>query len=124
MSNSDKKNSPDADGMAFYEFLVDNIGGEKELIEHAVENIINADTSGQFSASAARFLAAIDADSFALIIDTLLKSAIEKDREKQYLQGLLPAIWGEDYMNRADELRDKDDNFRRIFKRIHPVGII
>ena len=49
---------------------------------------------------------------------------IDKDREKQYMPALLPAIWGTDYMNRAEELRDLDDNFRRIFKRVHPIGII
>lgn len=116
--------SQDADGMTSYEFLVNNIYGDNELIDNTVKDIISSDTSGQFSASAARFLAAIDSSSFAPQIDELLHSAIDKDRDKQYLPALLPAIWGEDYMSRAESLRESDDNFRRIFKRVHPVGII
>ena len=124
MSNSDKTGLSGSDGMSSYEYLVDNINGDKELISRAVNRIIETDTSGQFCASAARFLSALDPEEFAPQIDALLESAISKDREKQYLPALLPAIWGEDYMNHAEELRDKDDNFRRIFKRVHPVGII
>lgn len=124
MSNSDLNVNSDADGMASYEYLVDNINGDKNLIDSAVCKIISTDTSGQFCASAARFLSAVDAEGFSSQIDSLLQSVISKDREKQYLPGLLPAIWGEDYMTHAEELRDRDDNFRRIFKRVHPVGII
>lgn len=124
MSNSDLNGSSDADGMTSYEYLVDNINGDKELIDNAVSKVIDTDTSGQFCASAARFLSAIDPKGFSSHIDSLLQSVISKDREKQYLPALLPAIWGQDYMNHAEELRDRDDNFRRIFKRVHPAGII
>lgn len=124
MSNSDLNGNSDADGMTSYEYLVDNINGDKELIDNAVNKVIDTDTSGQFCASAARFLSAIDPEGFSSYIDSLLQSVISKDREKQYLPALLPAIWGEDYMSHAEELRDRDDNFRRIFKRVHPAGII
>lgn len=115
---------PSHDGMTAYEFLVNNINSDKQLIDNAVDSIVNNDTTGQFSASAARFLAAIDPESFSVEIDHLLKSAIDKDRDKHYLPDLLQGIWGKDYMARADILRETDDNFRRIYKRVHPAGII
>ncbi|MCM1005065.1 MAG: hypothetical protein NC402_02080 [Prevotella sp.] len=124
MSNSVNKENETPDGLKAYEFLVDNINGDKQLINKAVCDVIEADNSGQFCASAARFLSAIDADNFLSEIDSLLKSVIEKDREKHYMPALLPTIWGDDYMVHAEELRDSDDNFRRIFKRVHPTGII
>lgn len=114
----------DNEGMSSYEFLVNHINEDKEVINNAVSGIIKTDTSGQFSASAARFLAAVDHDSFSEEIDRLLKSTIEKDRDKHYLPDLLQGIWGNDYMARAEELRETDDNFRRIYKRVHPAGII
>lgn len=124
MNTSETTDDKSNDGMSAYESLVNNINSDKELIDKAVDDIVKADATGQFSASAARFLAAIDSDNFVTEIDRLLKSAIDKDREKQYLPALLPSIWGDDYMKRAEELRDEDDNFRRIFKRVHPAGVI
>lgn len=124
MSNKDTQEATESIGMKAYEFLVDNINGDKELIDNAINDIVKSDTTGQFTASAARFLSAIDPESFAPHINILLQSVIDKDREKQYMPALLPSIWGTDYMNRAEELRDLDDNFRRIFKRVHPIGII
>ena len=113
-----------ADGLSSYEYLVNNINASAEEINRAVNQIITVDKSGQFSASAARFLAAIDHENFASQIDLLLKATIEKDRDQVYLSDLLSAVWGPDYTMHADELRDKDDNFRRIYKRVHPSGII
>ncbi len=124
MGNSETEGRSKADGMTSYEFLVNNTNSDKKLIAKAVDDIVASDTSGQFSASAARFLSAIDPESFRVEIDRLLRSAIDKDRDKQYLPALLPSIWGDDYMNKAEELRERDDNFRRIFKRVHPAGII
>lgn len=111
-------------GMSAYESLVNNVGRENELVLRAVNDIIETDTSGQFAASATRFLAAIDPQGYANEIRMLLEAVINKDREKQYLPDLLPAVWGDDYMLHAEELRESDDNFRRIFKRVHPAGII
>ncbi|MCM1318928.1 MAG: hypothetical protein NC217_00925 [Muribaculaceae bacterium] len=124
MSTSDKIAAGVADGLAPYELLVNNIGGDKQLINSAVNDIVACDSSGQFCASAARFLHAMDPQAYITEIDSLLKALIDKDREKHYMPALLPAIWGDDYMIRADELRDMDDNFRRIFKRVHPAGVI
>lgn len=120
----DKDTNTNAAGMDCYEYLVDHINDDKALIDSAVAKIIEADTSGQFCASATRFLAAVDAPGFAPQIDALLKAVIDKDRAKAYLPDLLPAVWGADYTSRADELRESDDNFRRIYKRVHPSGVI
>lgn len=124
MNNSETTDLAALDGLTAYETLVNNISEDKELINNYLNNIITTDTSGQFSASAARFLAAIDAEGFSEEISRLLKHVIDKDRDKHYLPALLSGIWGEDYMKNADSLREKDDNFRRIFKRVHPAGII
>ena len=124
MDNLDTTFPSGADGLSSYEYLVNNINASAEEINRAVNQIITVDKSGQFSASAARFLAAIDHENFASQIDLLLKATIEKDRDQVYLSDLLSAVWGPDYTMLADELRDKDDNFRRIYKRVHPSGII
>ena len=48
---------------------------------------------------------------------------IDKDRERKYIGSLLEALWGADYHDNADKLRETDDNFRRIYKRMFPKGI-
>ena len=124
MDNTEKLLATDTDGMVSYEYLVNHIDADTKAVDLAVENIGRVDTTGQFAASAARFLHAMDSKRFASEIDCLLKLAIDKDREKAYLPSLLSCIWGADYLARAEELREKDDNFRRIYKRVHPSGII
>ena len=62
-----------------------------------VQNMINVDSTGQFVASTARYLHAIDAEKYADSIDTLVKAAIDKDRERCYLPDLIAALWGADY---------------------------
>ena len=54
----------------------------------------------------------------------LIECAIDKDRERRYIGTLLEGIWGPDYQSRAAELRETDDNFRRIYKRIYPQGAV
>jgi len=36
----------------------------------------------------------------------------------------MTAIYGEDYAERADSLCAADNNFRRIYKRLHPTSVI
>ncbi len=124
MDNVEKLLASDSDGMVSYEYLVNNFDRHPEVVGLAVENIGRVDSTGQFAASAARFLHATDAARFAAEIDTLLKQAIDKDRDKAYLPSLLSCIWGNDYAERADALREADDNFRRIYKRVHPASAI
>lgn len=124
MSELDKILSTDTDGMASYEYLVNHIDADCDFIDKVADNIIRVDNSGQFVSSAARYLNAIEPERCARTISRLINAAIEKDRDHVYLPDLLSAIWGKDYMEHAEELRESDDNFRRIYKRIYPSGLI
>ncbi len=120
MSEILKNLSGDCDGMATYDYIVNNVDTCLDSMPELVDNLRRADISGQFLASTARFLCAIDRDKFACWITPLVEGAIEKDRERRYIGSLLKAIWGADYKERADELKASDDTFRRIYKRIYP----
>ncbi len=50
----------DADGMGTYEYIVNNIDSCSDEMSLLVENLKRVDTSGQFLASTARFLMAVD----------------------------------------------------------------
>lgn len=117
-----KKLRKDEDGLATYEYIANNIGNCDDIMPKLVENIIQVDRNGQFVVSTARYLHAIDKDKYAESIDTLIKAAIVRDREHKYIPDLLSSIWGADYAERVEEL-NKDDNFRRIYKRVFPKGI-
>lgn len=110
----------DTDGMATYEYLVNNIDTCCENMPVLVENLKRADNTGQFTASTARFLAAIDRERFSGWLPSLIEATIDKDRERRYIWSLLEAIWGEDYQQNADALSEADPNFRRIYKRVYP----
>lgn len=118
-----KQLSNDSDGLLTYEYIANNIGLIDEIMPELADNIVSVDMSGQFVVSAARYLNAIDKDKYADSIDKLIKAAIEKDRERKYLGDLVVSIWGDDYKEKAEELLVVDDNFRRIYKRLYPVGI-
>lgn len=115
----------DESGLLTYEYIANNIGSEgfKEEADWLVENIIRVDRTGQFVVSTARYLNAIDRVAFAAEIDRLIKAAILADRERAYLGVLASSIWGDDYKSHATELIASDDNFRRIYKRLYPIGI-
>lgn len=121
--NLKKQLSKDPDGLLTYEYIANNISTVDDIMLELADNIINVDLTGQFVVSAARYLNAIDEEKYAESIDCLVKAAIEKDRERKYLGDLAVSIWGADYKEHADELAAKDDNFRRIYKRLFPVGI-
>ena len=112
----------DPDGLLTYEYIANNVDSCDEDMDFLVANMIKVDLSGQFVASAARYLYAIDAERYGKYISQLIASVIEKDREHRYLPDLIQGIWGEDYAQRVEEL-NKDDNFRRIYKRLYPSGI-
>lgn len=111
----------DEDGMATYDYIVNNVDTCIDCMPELYDNLRRVDISGQFLASTARFLCAIDREKFAGWITPLVEGAIEKDREHRYIGSLLQAIWGSDYKERADELKASDDTFRRIYKRIYPA---
>ena len=124
MTNEDRKRlETDESGLLTYEYIANNIDTCDADIDELVDNMIRVDMNGQFVVSAARYLAAVDAETFGPAITRLVASAIEKDREHKYLPDLLTGIYGPDYAERADELKQTDDNFRRIYKRLYPTGI-
>lgn len=117
-----KRLKKDPDGLLTYEYIANNINSCIEDMDYLIANMINVDLSGQFAASASRYLYAIDPIRYEKYISQLIASVIEKDKEHRYLPGLIQGIWGDDYAQHVDEL-NKDDNFRRIYKRLYPSGI-
>lgn len=115
-----KELSHDPDGLLTYEYIANNIGLCDDIMNDLIDNMILVDKTGQFVVSAARYLHAIDHDRYAAVIDRLVASAIEKDREHRYLPVLIESLYGDDYAERAEELSKTDDNFRRIYKRLFP----
>lgn len=121
MTEQDKKALlADADGLKAYEYIANNIDTVLPDLDYVIDCMAKADASGQFMASAARYLHAIDAEAFAAHIQRLVALVIDRDRERRYLSDLLQGIYGPDYEQRATELSATDDNFRRIYKRLFP----
>ncbi len=118
-----KKLKKDEDGLLTYEYIANNMGKCDSIMPELIDNIIKVDRNGQFIVSTARYLNAIDKKKYASGIDTLVKAAIERDREHKYIPDLLSSLWGADYNMHVDELNAKDDNFRRIYKRVYQKGI-
>lgn len=122
MTEDDKKRLRlDPDGLLSYEYLANNIGScTPEDIAELIDIMRTVDLSGQFLASAARYLHAIDAEGFAEPVRVLVASTIDKDREHKYLPALLTSLYGSDCLENSARLCAADDNFRRIFKRLYP----
>ena len=117
-----KKIAKDTDGLLTYEYIANHIGECDDRMTELVKHMTEVDRDGQFSVSAARYLSAINSERYRDEIDTLVSSAIEKDREHRYIGDLLQAIWGEDYAENTDQLLVTDRNFRRIYRRLHPAA--
>ncbi|MCM1452370.1 MAG: hypothetical protein NC102_08920 [Clostridium sp.] len=121
MTDEDKKRlAADTDGLAAYEYIANHIEDGLEDIDAVIDYMARADSNGQILASTAKYLHAIDPDKFAKQIQRLVEATIEKDREHRYLADILIGIYGPDYETRAQELNEKDNNFRRIYKRLYP----
>ncbi|MDE6156978.1 MAG: hypothetical protein K2K22_03395 [Muribaculaceae bacterium] len=115
----------DSDGLLTYEYLANHIGEcGPDDINALIDNMVHVDLSGQFMASAARYLNAIDPEGYAPAIRELVAGAIDKDREHRYLPDLLLGLYGPNYQDRAVELCAADDNFRRIYKRLFPTSVL
>ena len=124
MDNSTKNMlENDSNGLLTYEYIANNMGSIDEDMSVLVDNMILKDRTGQFVVSTARYLNAIDREKYAASIDLLVKAAIAKDRDHVYLGTLASSLWGPDYKEHAEQLSETDDNFRRIYKRLYPVGI-
>ncbi len=115
-----KRLAEDLDGLLSYEYMANNIDTCAGDMSFLIDNLRRVDHNGQFTASAAKYLFAIDPVGYADAIRTLVAITIDKDREHRYLQSVLTTIYGDDCLSRADELSAADDNFRRIFKRLFP----
>ena len=123
MTNEDAKRlDGDPDGLLTYEYLANHIHSIYNDINWLVDNVIRVDLVGQFTASAARYLNAIDPGRYASAIAQLVSATIGKDRVHRYLPDVLVGIYGADYRDKAPELIASDDNFRRIYKRLFPTG--
>ena len=110
----------DPDGMATYDYLANHVSDCLGDMDFLTDNLLRADSTGQYLASSARFLSSVDRQAFSPWIGRLIEGAIEKDRERRYIGSLLEAVWGADYLEHADTLKRTDDNFRRIYKRVYP----
>lgn len=122
MTEALKNLENDVDGMATYDYIVNHVDSCCDIMPALIDNMLRVDMTGQFLASSARFLAAVDRQAFEPWLAPLIEGAIDKDRERKYIGSLLEALWGQDYHERAAELKESDDNFRRIYKRIFPSG--
>ena len=80
-----KKLTADPDGLLSYEYIANHIDTVESDLPWLVDNMIRVDLTGQFVISAARYLYAIDPQTFAEAIDRLIKAGIDKDRERRYL---------------------------------------
>lgn len=119
MTSEETKPVPEAAGMAIYEEIVDNADNGTLQMGDVIMRLKEVDTTGQFLASTARYLAALDRERFEQWLAPLVEGAIEKDRDRRYIGSLLEALWGADYADHAEELKQSDDNFRRIYKRLY-----
>ncbi len=115
----------DPDGLLTYEYIANHIDWlNDDDLNELLSNMITVDLTGQFLASAARYLNAIDPVKNAAAVSRLVAATIDKDREHRYLPDVLNSIYGPDYHCRATELCATDNNFRRIYKRLYPNSVI
>ncbi len=122
MESPNDNDTLEQEGMDIYQYIVDHSETCDCEMAELILKLRAVDTSGQFLASTARYLAAVDRPKFEPWLGALIEGAIEKDRERRYIGSLLEAIWGEDYKENAEALSASDNNFRRIYKRIHFDG--
>lgn len=115
----------DNDGLLTYEYIANHIDTLTENdLDDLVEIMTETDLTGQFLASAARYLHAIDPENYAKAVNRLVAATIDKDREHRYLADVLNSLYGPEYHAKAAELSATDNNFRRIYKRLYPNSVI
>lgn len=115
----------DTDGLLTYEYIANHIDGLlPDDLDELVNIMVGVDLTGQFLASAARYLHAIDPEAYAGPISRLVAATIDKDREHRYLPDILNSLYGPDYHANAAQLSASDNNFRRIYKRLYPNSVI
>lgn len=109
----------DKDGLLTYEFIANNVNDLGDDIMPLADILADVDRSGQFTASAARFLHAVDAERYAPAVHNLVAATIDRDRERRYLADLMQSIYGDVSETHAQQLCVVDNNFRRMYKRLY-----
>lgn len=115
-----KKLDKDETGMETYEYIVNHTDTCEEILPQLIEILNKTDSTGQFLASTARFLHAVDPEKFDSYLELLVDSTLHKDKEHKYIGSLLEALWGCNYQENAERLQRESDSFRRIYKRVFP----
>jgi len=82
----------DPDGMSTYEYIVNNVDTVADDMPGLIEILKKVDHTGQFLSSTARFLNAVDKESFSPWISPLIEAAIVKDRERRLRRYGAPII--------------------------------
>lgn len=110
----------DSDGLKTYEFIVNHLEEiSNEQLDELIDHLANIDHSGQYLASGVRYMNGVDKARFSPQIERMTSWIIDRDREHKYLGDLILALYGADYYDRVEELA-KDNNFRRMYKRLFP----
>lgn len=109
----------DNDGLLIYEFIANNIGECDADLTALADSLCTVDRTGQFTASAARFLHAVNADAYAEPIRTLVAATIDRDRERRYIGDLMESIYGPLEGKDITAMSATDNNFRRMYKRLY-----
>ena len=109
-------------GLQIYEYLVNHLEelSDRDIVK-VTERLSETDLSGQYLASASRYLNAVDCTRYASAVEQMVGAVIDRDREHKYLPELVIALYGSDYEDRATELIATDNNFRRLYKRLNPA---
>lgn len=111
----------DSDGLKTYEFIANNLESlSTEDMNLLIDHISKVDLSGQYLASGARYLNALDPEKYGELVRRMVALTIDRDRERNFIPDLLTAIYGADYAEHFEELSANDNNFRRMYKRVYP----
>lgn len=109
----------DKDGLLIYEFIANNIGDCDDSLPALAEALCTVDRTGQFTASAARFLNAVNAEAYKEPVRTLVAATIDRDRERRYIGDLMESIYGPLEGKDVEAISAADNNFRRMYKRLY-----
>lgn len=108
----------DKDGLLIYECIANNAGQDDACLPELCKALAEVDHSGQFTASAARFLHAVDSTRYADLVRPLVSATIDLDRERKYIGDLFQCLYGPVEGLDVAAMSAADNNFRRMYKRL------